>query len=85
MIICERCANRCDCEYTPYDVECDTNFKDVRDVYIDKMCHRFGLENEIVIAFCKMCELLPQTKEANALIKAMFDAHMNKQYEDEDE
>lgn len=31
MIICERCANRQNCECTPYDVECDTRFKDVKE------------------------------------------------------
>lgn len=85
MVICERCANRQNCEYIPYDVECDTKFKDVREDYMDKMCHSLGLENEIVIAFCKMCEMLPQTREANKLIRDTFNAHMRKQNEGEDE
>ena len=49
MMICEKCANRQNCEYVPYDVECDTKFKDIREDYMDKMCHSLGLENEIVI------------------------------------
>ena len=50
---------------------------------MDKMCHSFGLENEIVIAFCKMCEMLPQTRESNKLIRDTFNAHMRKQNEGE--
>lgn len=27
MMICEQCANRENCEYAPYSVECDTAYK----------------------------------------------------------
>ena len=37
MILCERCANRQNCEYVPYDVECDTRFKDIREDYIGSL------------------------------------------------
>ena len=77
MIICERCTKKETCEFCPYDVECDTNFEDVRDKMCEEAAKRFGLEDEWVIAFCIICGTMPTDKRSNSAIKQLFDCKMS--------
>ena len=76
MILCERCANRQNCEYTPYDVECDTRFLDVRDDLMNKAIRTLGFEDKWVVAFCKICETTPRDKKNEMAIRTLFNCKM---------
>lgn len=77
-IKCEKCANRTACEYVPYDVECDENFKEAltREQMIDNLIRKYGFENTVVLMFAKMCEEYEDSAINNDLIRIFYENNM---------
>lgn len=48
-----------------------------REEMINNVCHRFGLENEWVIDFVRMCETWTESNAHNLLLNTIYDSAMN--------
>lgn len=47
----------------------------MRENYIDRMVAIYGLENPIVIDFCRMCEEWPENEWNNTILRLLVEAH----------
>lgn len=55
-----------------------------RENLIDRMCHIYGLENPIVIEFCRLCEIWEENEWNNKVLRYLVEAHEASPYKEED-
>ena len=47
----------------------------MREQLMDRMIRIYGFEHEIVIAFCGMCEMYPNTEEYDMMLRVLVEWH----------
>ena len=57
---------------------------EIRENYVDRMCHIYGLENPIVIEFACMCENWEENEWNNKVLRILVEAHEAEPYQEED-
>lgn len=57
---------------------------EVRENYVDRLCHIYGLENPIVIEFARLCEDWEENKWNNKVLRILVEAHEASPYQEEE-
>ena len=57
---------------------------EIRENYIDRMCRIYGLENPIVIEFCRLCEMWEENEWNDKVLRYLVEAHEASPYKGED-
>lgn len=56
----------------------------MRETYIDRMIRIYGLEHDIVIDFCRLCERNPDSESWDATLETLVKSHEDSPMWDED-
>ena len=57
---------------------------EIRENYIDRMTRIYGLENPIVIEFCRLCEKWEENEWNDKVLRYLVEAHEASPYKEED-
>lgn len=86
-MMCEKCIKNGNCEYVPYDVDCDNNYEEklTREEMMNKAINKLGMEHPWVVALCHVCEWYPTDKINEARLREAYKAGMAKNWAEEEE